>query len=92
MSTSINKKNLNQSYFTPQGTRKRRINEAQSQQKECTNKNQSENKLETKKKLEKITETKRSFFEKIKLTNFQLDSSRKNRQDRNKIRKRKHYN
>ena len=40
----INKqKNLKQSYFTPQGTRKRRINEAQSQQKEC------ENKLETNK-------------------------------------------
>ena len=43
--------------------------------------------IETKNKIEKkINETKNQFLEKIKLTNFQLDSQEKMREDSNKIR------
>ena len=69
--TSGNKKNLKQPNFTPKTTREK-INKTQSKQKERNPNNQSRNKLDTKRTIEKINETKSWFFEKIKLINLQL--------------------
>ena len=57
--------------FTPKTTREK-INKTQSKQKERNPNNQSRNKLDTKRTIEKINETKSWFFEKIKLINLQL--------------------
>ena len=51
--------------LTPKATRQRRTNQTHSQQKERNHKDQSRNKLETKKTVEKINETKSWFFGKI---------------------------
>ena len=61
--------------FTPKTTGKRRTEKPQSQQRERNHKDLSRN--EMKETVVKINKTKSWFFEKIKVTNLQPDSSRK---------------
>ena len=78
-----------QSNLTPKGTRERRTNKTQTQQKERNHKDQSRNEIETNKTIAKINKTKSWFSEKIKKIDKSLDRLIKKKRERtqnNKIR------
>ena len=84
----LKKQEKSQSNLTPKGTREKRTNKNQSQQKERNHKDQSRiNEIETKKTIAKINKTKSWFFEKINKTEKPLARLIKKKRERTQINK-----